>query len=62
METFLILNGFEIDAEVDDAEAVILSLASGNLAREELQAWVASHICSVANYLGFGVRVLKMRS
>jgi death on curing protein len=30
METFLILNGLEISASVDEQEQVILSLASGN--------------------------------
>lgn len=44
METFLVLNGWEISAEVDDAEAVILKLAAGDVSREELLDWVTSHI------------------
>jgi death-on-curing protein len=44
METFLILNGFELAADVDDAEEVILTLAAGNLPREELVAWISSRI------------------
>ena len=40
METFLILNGFELEAPVDEAEQLILRLASGQLPREELVAWV----------------------
>ena len=39
MEVFLILNGYEIDASVEDAEGVILQLASGDMGREELTAW-----------------------
>ena len=44
METFLVMNGFEIAANVDDAEKIILTLAAGELSREELLEWVASHI------------------
>ncbi len=44
METFLVLNGWELDAVVDEAEQTLLSLAAGNLQREELVAWLASHI------------------
>ena len=40
----LVLNGFEIAADVDDAENVILTLAAGELSREELLEWVTSHI------------------
>jgi len=44
METFLLLNGYEIEASVDDAERVILLLAAGSLSREQLTAWVHEHI------------------
>ena len=44
METFLVLNGYELVVEVDDAETVILTLAAGSLSRDELQDWVTSHI------------------
>ncbi len=44
METFLVLNGWELAAATDDAEQTILSLATGNLQREQLVAWIASHI------------------
>jgi len=44
MEVFLVLNGFEIVADVDDAESVILTLAAGNLTRKELEDWLTSHI------------------
>ena len=36
METFLVMNGFELVADVNEAEKVILTLATGNLSREEL--------------------------
>ncbi|MDJ0798179.1 MAG: type II toxin-antitoxin system death-on-curing family toxin [Calothrix sp. MO_167.B12] len=43
MEVFLVLNGFEIDAGVDEQEQVILQLASGKLDREEFTEWLGSH-------------------
>ena len=44
METFLVLNGWEIAAGVDEQEQVILQLAAGNLKREDFTAWVQSHL------------------
>ena len=44
METFLVMNGFEVVANVDDAEKIILTLAAGEVSREELLEWVTSHI------------------
>ncbi len=44
METFLILNGSEIDAGVDEQENLILDLASGKLTREELTFWLKDHL------------------
>ena len=46
METFLILNGSEIDADVDVQERLILDLAAGKLTREELASWLNDHITS----------------
>jgi death-on-curing protein len=44
METFLILNGWELTAGVDEQEQVILSLAAGSLKREDFVDWVRSHL------------------
>ena len=44
METFLVMNGCELSADVDDAENVMLTLAAGELSRDQLLEWVASHI------------------
>ena len=44
LETFLVLNGRELDAGVDDAERIMLALAAGTLAREDLVAWVTQHV------------------
>lgn len=43
METFLVLNHWELDATIDDAERTILSLAAGTLSRDEFVQWVNDH-------------------
>lgn len=47
METFLVLNGMEISASVDEQEQVILALASGNSGRESLVEWLKQHITAI---------------
>ena len=44
MKMFLILNGFEILADVDDQERFMLDLAAGNITRQELAAWLGDHV------------------
>ena len=44
METFLVLNGFELASDVDEQEGRMLALAAGELERSELVAWVSGHI------------------
>jgi death on curing protein len=44
MEVFLVLNGYQIDASVDEQERVILGVASGSVSREEFVAWIDQHI------------------
>lgn len=44
METFLILNGYEIDASIDEQEVVFLRLAGAQLTREEFTAWIQAHL------------------
>ena len=34
----------DVEADVDDAEKVILTLAAGDLPRNELLEWVSSHV------------------
>jgi death-on-curing protein len=47
METFLVLNGFEIDASTDEQEQILLSLAAGQLNREDLVEWLRQHVTPV---------------
>ena len=44
METFLILNGYEIVAGIDEQESVMLELAGGKLTREDFSEWLNKHI------------------
>jgi len=40
MEVFLVLNGYEISASVDEQEKVIMRVATGEIGREEFEDWV----------------------
>ena len=40
METFLILNGWVLNADVDEQERVVLSVAAGQMNRSDFTAWL----------------------
>jgi len=44
LETMLVLNGFEINAPVDEQEQLILKLAAGELEREPFTEWLRAHV------------------
>lgn len=44
LEMFLVLNGHELQASVDEAEAVILRVAAGQSPRKEFVAWIEDHL------------------
>jgi death-on-curing protein len=44
MEIFLVLNGQEIDADVDEQERVVLAVAAGEMTREQLTDWLRRHL------------------
>jgi death on curing protein len=46
METFLVLNGFEIAAEDDEQERLMLALAAGDIDRSGLLDWLRDHVFS----------------
>ena len=48
METFLVLNGTEIDASVDDQERLMLDLAAGRIRRSHLIDWLRQHLKPLA--------------
>jgi death-on-curing protein len=49
MEIFFVLNGFEINASVDEQEKLFLDLASGNVSREELANWLQRKVVPKSN-------------
>jgi len=44
MDVFLVMNGMEIRAPVDEQERFILSLAAGEISREFLTEWLRSNV------------------
>jgi death-on-curing protein len=44
MATFLSINGFRINASIDEQVEIVLFVASGNLNREGFTKWLASRI------------------
>jgi len=44
MEVFLVLNGYEIEASVEEQERVILQVASGEIGRDAFTRWLQAHI------------------
>ena len=43
METFLVINGYQLSASVDEQESIILQLASGKLNRDVFTNWIREH-------------------
>jgi len=48
METFLVLNGAEVNAPVDDQERLILDLAAGRISQTQLTDWLLQHFAPLA--------------
>ena len=44
METFLVLNGWELAAGIEEQERIFMQLAAGSLKRGEFTTWVQSHL------------------
>jgi death-on-curing protein len=44
MEVFLVMNGMELRASVDDQERFMLALAAGEVSREALAEWLRAHV------------------
>lgn len=42
LEVALVLNGFELQASVDEQESIILEVATGKMSRESFTEWVVS--------------------
>jgi death-on-curing protein len=48
VETFLLLNGFELQATVDSGERMILDVAAGRATREQFLGWIRRHIVTAS--------------
>jgi len=48
LEIFLMLNGYELDASVDEQERIVLAVAAGEVNREEFTRWVKAHVVEVS--------------
>ena len=48
METYLILNGVELDADVGNQEVIMLGLAAGRVDRGQLADWLRQHLKPLA--------------
>ena len=48
LETFLVINGCEIDASVDEQEQIILLVASGLMKRDEFTTWLRNHVTPIS--------------
>jgi death-on-curing protein len=48
METFLMLNGYEISASEDEQEEIILGIASGKINRSTFAKWLQKCIIALA--------------
>jgi death-on-curing protein len=44
MEVFLVMNGRELNASVDEQERFMLALAAGNVSRDALVEWLGAHV------------------
>ena len=49
MATFLLLNGAEIEATVDEQEQVMLALASSQMNRRKFTDWLSEHLKTTAD-------------
>ena len=49
METFLVLNGCEIEATVAEQKQIILDLVSGKLTREVFTTWLGDHLIQITS-------------
>ena len=47
LEVFLVLNGHELHATIDEAEQIVLGVAAGEIDRTEFLGWVRTHLRTI---------------
>ena len=50
MEVFLVMNGYEIEAAIDEQEEIILNLASSNMERSDFLDWLKDNIIEIKRW------------
>jgi death-on-curing protein len=50
IEVFLVLNGYEINAPVDEQEHIVLKVASGGMSRAEFGEWLKGRVVKLSPY------------
>jgi death-on-curing protein len=48
MESFLMFNGYEISASVDEQVKIVLGVASGKIDRNAFMDWLRSHVAELS--------------
>ncbi len=48
METFLVINGYELLFDIDEQEAIVLKVASGEMDKDSFTEWVKSKIVKLS--------------
>jgi len=43
MEVMLVLNGYQLPADVDEQERIVLAVASGAMSRDQFAGWLEAH-------------------
>ena len=49
VEVFLMLNGYQISADVDIQEELVLGVAAGHTSQDELAQWLAQHVVRLSD-------------
>ena len=52
MVVFLMANGCELSGDIDDHERTILSVASGEMSRDQFAAWIKEHLIRLSEVDG----------
>jgi len=49
MVVFLMANGCELTGNIDEHETTILSVASGEMSRDQFAAWIKEHLIALSD-------------
>jgi death on curing protein len=48
-EVTLVLNGYQLSADVDEQERIVLAVASGTMSRDEFAGWLEAHVLTLSS-------------